>query len=324
MKNKVNLWLLIGGGLILFGGIIFVITMSFLDWDFKKLSTVEYETNEYEINEAFKNISIDTSTTDIILLPSEDEKAKVVAYEEEKINHIAKVEDGTLKIERNDTRKWHEKLQLFNFDSSKLTVYLPKASYESLKIDSSTGDIKIPQNFTFRNIEIDTSTSDVNCSASSSGLLKIKVSTGDICVDGAFYAEMNIKATTGDIKLLGTACIGKISLEVTTGDISASTITCNEFIATGSNGDITLGNVIATSKMQIKTGTGDISLDRCDSYDINLKATTGDIEGSLLSHKEFDADASTGDINVPSSVLGKGKCYIRTSTGDIDIKVVEK
>lgn len=321
MKNKVNLWLLIGGGLILFGGIIFVITMSFLDWDFKKLSTVEYETNEYEINEGFKNILIDTNTTDIILLPSEDEKAKVVAYEEEKINHIAKVEDGTLKIERNDTRKWHEKLQPFNFDSSKLTVYLPKASYESLKIDSSTGDIKIPQNFTFRNIEIDTSTSDVNCSASSSGLLKIKVSTGDICVDGAFYAEMNIKASTGDIKLLGTACIGKISLEVSTGDISASTITCNEFTATGSNGDITLGNVIATSKMQIKTGTGDISLDRCDSYDINLKATTGDIEGSLLTDKIFDADASTGDVSVPANVKDAGKCTIRTTTGDINIKI---
>lgn len=282
MKNKVNLWLLIGGGLILFGGIIFVITMSFLDWDFKKLSTVEYETNEYEINEAFKNISIDTSTTDIILLPSEDGKAKVVAYEEEKINHTAKVEDGTLKIEITDSRNWYEKLRLFNFDSSKLTVYLPKASYESLKIDSSTGDI---------------------------------------CVDGAFYAEMNIKASTGDIELLDAACIGKISIEVSTGDISASTVTCNEFTATGSSGDITLDNVIATSKMQIKTGTGDISLDRCDSYDINLKTTTGDIEGSLLTGKIFDADASTGDVSVPPNVTDGGICKIRTSTGDIDIAI---
>ena len=321
MKNKVNLWLLIGGGLILFGGIIFVITMSFLDWDFKKLSTVEYETNEYEINEAFKNISIDTSTADITLLPSEDEKVKVVAYEVKNINHITKVESGTLKIEKNDSRKWHEKIQLFNFDSAKITVYLPKAPYESLKIDSSSGDVEIPKNFTFGKIEIATNSSDIKCSASSSGLLKIKVSTGDISLDGAFYKEMDIKSSTGDVELLGTACIEKITLSVGTGDINAKTVTCKEFIASGSSSDISLDNVIATSKMQIDTNSGDISLDRCDSLDINLKASTGDIEGSLLSHKEFDADASTGDVKVPPSVLGKGKCYIRTSTGDINIKI---
>ena len=45
-------------GCIIFGGV-----MTVLKWDFGKLSTNKYETNTYEINEAFKQIFHKTSSS---------------------------------------------------------------------------------------------------------------------------------------------------------------------------------------------------------------------------------------------------------------------
>jgi len=47
-------------GCILMGGV-----MIMLKWEFSKLSTVTYETNEYTVNEAFQGLSITSETADI-------------------------------------------------------------------------------------------------------------------------------------------------------------------------------------------------------------------------------------------------------------------
>ena len=67
-----------------------------LNWDFAKLSTGKYETNEYEISEVFGAVSVDTDTADIKLVHSEKSTASVVCYEQKKVKHNVKVEDGTL------------------------------------------------------------------------------------------------------------------------------------------------------------------------------------------------------------------------------------
>ena len=54
MGKRMKLWLIIAVSLVVIGGIVFVGVMSVLQWDFMKLSTVKYETNSYEINEAYK------------------------------------------------------------------------------------------------------------------------------------------------------------------------------------------------------------------------------------------------------------------------------
>lgn len=62
-----KVWLIIAASLVLIGGILFAGVMSTLRWDFMKLSTVKYETNTYEISEAFDGISMNTETADIVL-----------------------------------------------------------------------------------------------------------------------------------------------------------------------------------------------------------------------------------------------------------------
>ena len=70
MRTRTKIWLIIATSLVLIGCIIFSGVMTMLKWDFTKLSTSKYDTNNYEITENFNNISIITSTADILFLPS--------------------------------------------------------------------------------------------------------------------------------------------------------------------------------------------------------------------------------------------------------------
>ncbi len=59
-------------------------------------------TNEYEITEAFNDISIDTETSHVSVQKSTDGKNKVVCYEKEDYTHTVKVTDGVLTVSLQD------------------------------------------------------------------------------------------------------------------------------------------------------------------------------------------------------------------------------
>lgn len=264
--------------LILVGIIIFIGVMTVLDWDFNKLSTVKYETNTYEITESFKNIKIDITTADVNVLPSKADKTTVICYEKSTLKHSAYVDGETLKLELNDMRKWYERVGI-NFDMSKITVYLPEAEYESLTVDSSTGDINVSGNLSFND-------------------LSISLSTGDVELNDIKSGSASISATTGDIEITDMES-GSATISLSTGDIEAKNLLCE-------------------NSLTISTTTGDVELEAFDAGEISITTSTGDIFGSILSEKIFITSTSTGKVSVPSSASG-GKCELSTTTGDIKI-----
>ena len=189
MRKSTIIWLSIGGGLIVLGALLFVIVMSINRWNFMKLSTENYVTHTYELEEDFQNVLVRSYTAQIIFSKSEDGKAKVVCYENPKCKHIPKIQNGTLSIEVNDTRKWYEK---FISGGADLTVSIPAGDYAALKIDISTGNAVVPADFSFASIDIDTTTGDVECMASASGNINIEATTGDVTLNGITAQNLSI------------------------------------------------------------------------------------------------------------------------------------
>ena len=299
MNKKISKYLIIATFLIAVGCIILGMVMTKVSWDFSKISTFNYETNNYSVNSNFKNISIVTDTADIEFIPSEDLNAMVVCNEYKNLKHSVIVEDNTLLIQISDARKWYEYVGI-NFNIPKITIYIPKGNYDDLSIKSSTGDIKIAKDFVFKSVGINTSTGDVDNYASSLDFIKINTSTGDISVKNVF-ANM-------------------IDLSVSTGDINITNTNCKNFISRGDTGRIILKNVIATEKLLIESDTGDVKFDGCDSSDVFVKTDTGDVKGSFLTEKVFILKTDTGNIDVPESITGD-KCKITTDTGNIKITI---
>lgn len=319
MSKSATIWMIIAAVLIVIGLILFAIVMTKYSWDFSKLSTTEYETNQYTLTDSFRDISIKTDTADIRFLPSENGECKIVCYEEKKVKHSVLVEDEVLTIRSVNEKRWFEHIGV-NFNSPKITVYLPEKEYASLFVNESTGDVEISQDFRFENMELSTSTGRVSCYASASKLVKIGTDTGDIRIEKMTAGTMDLKVSTGKIDAKSITCEGDISIHVSTGKTVLTDVTCNALISGGRTGDITLKNVIARQRFSIQRSTGDVVFDHSDAAELYVETDTGDVTGSLLTEKVFNTDTSTGKVRVPNSVTG-GRCEITTDTGDIKIEI---
>lgn len=319
MNKAMKIWLIIATSAVLLGVIVFGVAMSALNWDFRKLETARFETNEHEISEQFHNIKIKTDTADILFVISDDNQCRVVCYEETKAKHSVSVVDDTLVINAIDNKAWYDYIGL-RFSSPEITVYLPSAAYNSLTIDDSTGDIEIPKEIRFNSMDISVSTGDVRCDASATGAIQIKTTTGDIQVEDITAESLKLSASTGEVKASGVSCKGDFGITVSTGKAKLSDIRCQNLMSTGSTGDISLLNVIAAEKVSVNRSTGDVRFDGLDADEIFVKTSTGDVRGTLLSEKVFIVSTSTGKKDVPATITG-GRCEIKSSTGDIIITI---
>ncbi len=319
MSKITKIWLIIAASLVLVGCIIFGGVMTMLKWDFTKLSTGKYETHNYEIDENFNNISIVTDTADILFVPSEDPKTSVVCHEQKNMKHSVTVQNGKLVIEIVDTRKWYEYIGI-NFGTPKITVYIPQGEYGALFVKSSTGNVEIPEEFKFENIDISESTGNVTNYASASENIIIKTSTGNIRVENVSANTLDFSVSTGRITVSNVTCEGDVKINVSTGKTNLTNIGCKNVVSNGDTGAISLKNVIAAEKFSIERSTGDVKFDRCDAAEIFVETDTGDVRGSLLADKIFVVQTNTGNVDVPKTATG-GKFEITTSTGDINISI---
>ena len=317
--NKTKIWLIVAVSLILIGSLIFAGVMSMLEWDFTKLTTEKYETNEHTVSGEYRNIIVKTKTANVDFIPSANGGTSVVCYEAKKQQHTVSLDGDTLVVEINDERKWYDHIGI-GFISPKVTVYIPQGEYNSLSVKTSTGDVDIPRELVFDSIDIAGSTGDITCRASVMGLIKIKNSTGDICLENVSAGRLDLKLTTGKITLTDINCEGDLTTDVSTGKTDISNVTCESLTSDGSTGSILLENVVASGKFFIERDTGNVRLDGCDAAEIYIETDTGNVSGSLLTSKVFITDTDTGNVDVPRSAEG-GRCEISTDTGDIEIEI---
>ena len=319
MEKKTKIGFIVAGVLILIGIAIFIGALAMLNWDFKNLSTIQYETSTYAISEDFHDLSVVTETADVRILPAEDGKCTVICEEETNAKHAVEVKDGKLTITLQNKKTWRDYIGI-NFRSPKIVVYLPQEQYGEVKIQGSTCDVDIAKDFSFASLDISVSTGDVKNYASASGSVKIKTSTGHISVEKISAGTLELKVNTGNVTVCEVTCEDDVKLTVSTGKAYLSGILCSNLTTNGDTGDLFLSNVIATGKFCIERTTGDVKFDACDAAELMVETDTGDVIGSLLSAKIFFAEAETGSVHVPKTTTG-GRCEITTSTGDIRITI---
>ena len=172
-------WIIISIVLILIGLAVCFAASVMLGFDFKKLNAQPLEPNTYAVSESFDHISIRADTEKITFLPAEDGKCRVICTETRKQTHEVEVQDNTLTVRTVDKRTWFNRLGL-NLGTPTVEVYLPEKAYTVLAIETDTGDITIPEDFTFGSLRINGDTADVRCNASAPDGMEINLSTGDI------------------------------------------------------------------------------------------------------------------------------------------------
>ena len=315
--------------LMVIGLVIFVAALLFGE----SLKPAQMVETRYPVSEPFTDIVIKPHEVNIRFLPSTDGTCSVVCNLAQRAKKTAKIElseqavidqttlggmrilvsvkEEKLWIESEDHRTWID--HLFSFGEQTVTVYLPKETYRNLKIESTTGDVELPNGFTFESVQIDGSTS-------ASGAVGIHTTTGDITLLGAAAQSLDLSATTADVRIQNSSVKGDVSIALSTGKTEIEGLTCGSLTTTGSTGRVILNNTQVSGALFIKRSTGDVTFCDIDADSIKVENGTGDVTGTVRTEKVFFAQSKTGTVRVPQTMNG-GKCEITVSTGDILIEL---
>ena len=317
MRTGVKVLLISLGSLLVIGGGA-IMTVGLVNSD--------YSTTERTIDlsdKDIKNFEFNLATSDLTFIASNDKK--VVVTESKHVKVEEKVEGNTLKLTSSETRKWYERIS-FDWAKKKVDVYLPGGDFENLKIKNSTGNIKVPHEFTFESVNLEVSTGDIEYNSNCSGEVSIKSSTGNQSFNNITVKSLKLDKSTGNASLKNVAVEENIEVESSTGKTELEAVSCANLNVKSSTGKIVLKDVVTTGNIALKASTGDVKFENMDcgnspTCSIDIKTSTGDVEGSLLSGKMFDVDSDTGKRVYPTSTSGAATCKVRTDTGDIKITV---
>lgn len=293
MKKFLTIIIIVAVVFLISGGVVFGIGMA--------NSNNELITNAIELTDDFNKIEINLDTANFKIAPTTDSTKKVEIKEKEKDLHKVSVNDNTLSIKCEDNRPWYKKFFDFNFKRQLVILYIPEGIYGNLNVNTSTGDIELPENFEFDN-------------------LKIEVSTGDINVNSKITNEIDVKASTGNINISNNNSIGNVKIETSTGDIKLNNLVGNNLNINTSTGDVIISNALFVNKLNIETSTGDVTINSSDFNEIRIETSTGDVDATFKTNKIIYAETSTGDTDYPHLTEG-GICEIETSTGNIKVRI---
>ena len=240
-------WLITAGVLTVLGAILLGGVMTVAKWDFTRLSTAKYETNEYTITEEYQSVRVVSKTADVTFVPSKDGATTVRCVEESRVRHTVSVTDAALTVEVDDTRKWYHYIGI-DFGRPHITVFLPADTYDTLTVETDTGDVNIPPDFTFASAKVTGHTGDVTYNAPATGDVSIQTTTGRIKVQNVTASGLSLTVSTGNIFVAGVDCQGAVSVNVSTGKAHLSDVQCQTLISDGSTGDLLLESVIVNGE----------------------------------------------------------------------------
>lgn len=318
MKTSKKITIIVAVSLVIVGLLISFVAIAALDYDFTRMNTINFVTNTYSVDEDFTDISVNGAECDIRILSSNDGTCKIVCRESDKVSHSITVENDTLSVERYDTRKWYEHIGVY-WGDIEIVVYLPQSTYGKLSAKNLSGDIKIPEVFSFSSADIQSTSGNVNFSAEVENDLTVKTVSGEVYIGKTAPQKLNVQSTSGDVTVEAVKAETSIKVKAVSGDIELTDAQCQSLTTDTTSGEVEFLNVIANENVRIESVSGDIELHKCDAQTLWLKTTSGNISGALLTEKIFFTDTLSGNVNVPKTASG-GKCEIKTTSGDIEFE----
>ncbi|NMA85962.1 MAG: DUF4097 domain-containing protein [Tissierellia bacterium] len=216
----------------------------------------------------------------------------------------------------------------------KLDIYIPTDFEDNIEISTSSGDINL-SNLNLYKLNVVASSGDVKLSNLYANSLSIKTTSGEQWGENLEIEQSKFLASSGDIQVYDLIT-QSLFVETSSGEQEFKKLESEKSTFLASSGDIEIyGN---TGDVDITTSSGNIELNYDVFYNnITITASSGDVDIILPKDAEFNIKASTtsGDIgsSFPVTVTGKLKnnlngkvgnsnntININTTSGDISIE----
>ncbi len=301
------------------GAIITLIAVSF-GGDFDRMNTKEVT---HKIDGDFNEIEVRAGSSDIVFKVSESGEAYAVCDESDKITYTVSVKDGKLTVSQNDSRKWYDVIGIW-FGGMSVSVYLPEGNYSELNVSSASGSISCTsEELTFGDVTLVSSSGSIKFSAGVMGEAVCEASSGRIEVSGGTPDKLTAETSSGSIKIEKIKECSEIIVGASSGSVKISECTPESLEVSTSSGSIKLDSVVASYDITLESSSGGIRLENCDSEEINIETSSGSVRATLLTDKMFEVRTGSGNTDYPSSIKDSGKCTVKTSSGNVNIKIAE-
>ena len=250
------------------------------------------ETFSTQIEETW-TLDIELSSSDLIIIV-EDRDDLTMTYETFENGPEIKLREGkTLRVvESND---WPF---FISFDQSpRLTLYLPIDFNETIKIDTSSGDVDASE-LLLSQLDIHLSSGDITIDDTQVNDLALDLSSGDVDLTHVVTEFLTIKTSSGDVTL--NHIEGEVSGRSSSGDVS-----------------VTLADLSNDFAYDLSSGDFDMSILKSpQDMDLNASCSSGDVE--------VDFDLDDYDRDEDNKIIGRigpgtYDLDIHTSSGDIEI-----
>ena len=284
---------------------------------------------------SIKEISLDLSSTDIQIVPSDVEEITVTykGPESRKDNP-----DVSVDVKNGELTVVQDKVNLFswfswNFTQRVIEIEVPLSYKGNLDVLNQSGNLTIEGDYTLKSYHSDITSGDVKIDRMSTPDFALSNTSGNITIGTLKTDSFDIRVTSGDTK--AEEITGDGTMKTTSGNImvfllngkadlstSSGDTTVKEWKGSGSvhcsSGNITAVISESNGDMTIGTTSGNIRVELGEkaAYQVKASVISGDINSDVpLAYTGNDRNSGSGDVgSTPSDILS-----IKATSGNLRI-----
>lgn len=253
--------------------------------------------------------SIDISDTwhNIELGLSSDNMVHVTYSQDIADSYSVNLDGDVLSVNYDSHLDWDFKLVSINFGRSHntdLQVLLPEGFEPEINIESTSGDVEVK--------------------IGSSSSLSVDVKSGNISIDDLNCQELRASSSSGDIELEDLTVDNSCALETISGSLDTGAVYSKSMYVRSTSGDIHMERA-NSNEFTARSTSGDIEIGQFSvSSSAQLSAVSGDVEFTLEGAPEsyfINATSNSGDIDLPAIHYGGNiNIFVNTTSGNIDVQ----
>lgn len=258
------------------GFLLSLVALAGMKFDFSRLSTQAHHTVTHSISQPFSSIRVDVTDCMVRFVPSDGDTCRVDCPESSTTSYSVFVAQDALTITEENQGAWYHHIGI-DLTPKELVVYLPQQSYQRLELKTVSGNASLPQEFSFADASISTTSGSLQCSSAVSGDASVETVSGDVDISGWTPQSLQIRSTSADVRL---------------------------------------AQVVVAGSCRVEAVSGAVELTGCDADSLDINTISGNVSATLHTGKTFSVESVSGEIRIPPDTSG-GLCRICTVSGNI-------
>lgn len=268
---------------------------------------IKAEHVDKDIDENGQNISLNLSSADVIVKPSDDGKIHISYDNTEETYFELESNDNKIILTQKQKSYFTFGFVFFSENAFTVEIAIPEEHKGNLEINGASSEVSLSDTQILGTFDINSVSGDITIQNCKAETISTGSTSGEITLSNVNTSSIEASSISGDIKITEISENTPISLETTSGEVYAENVKTEKLKAQSVSGDIELIKVIG-NEADLSSTSGDVHLDYADFNELIFNSVSGGIKGIVCGSSEdytVYTDSLSGS-NSLSSHRGRG------------------